>query len=111
MLEVAATLSIYVSFALLYAADPERLPRGWVAGRGWGTFSRIAALGGICLAAGLFCMSEGGRAALLVALSAIMAITTVFILLISLWPKGMWGLALLSPPIIVCLLAFGAAGF
>lgn len=107
MLELAAALSIYVSFALLYAANPERLPPGWVPGRRWGTSTRVAALGGVLLAGGLFSMSEGSSAALVV-LSALMAVSTVFIMLISLWPRGMWVLALLSPPLIVCLVALGA---
>ena len=111
MLELAATLSIYVSFALLYAADPERLPRGLAPGQFWGLFARIAALGSVVLATGLFSMSEGGRAALLLILSAVMAITTVFILLVSLWPRGMWALALISPPLIVTLVAFAGSGF
>lgn len=109
MLELAAMLSIYVSFTLLYAADPERLPRGWSPGRRWGVCSRLGALGGVMLASGLFGIGGGGRTALLVMLSAIMAVTTLFILLISLWPKGMWALAWISPPLIVGLVAFGAA--
>jgi hypothetical protein len=108
MLELAATLSIYVSFALLYAANPERLPPGWAPGRRWGASTRVAALGGVLLAVGLFGASEGGGAAALVVLSAFMAVSTVFIMLVSLWPRGMWALALLSPPSIVCLVAFGA---
>jgi hypothetical protein len=110
MLQLAATLSIYVSFALLYSANPERMPLGWAPGRRWGAFARVAALGGVLLAAGLFGVSEAGRSALLVVLSALMAMTTVFIMLVSLWPKGMLALALVSPPLIAGLVAFGAAG-
>ena len=108
MLELAAALSIYVSFALLYAANPERLPAGWAPGRRWGASTRVAALGGVLLAMGLLAASDAGGAVSLVVLSAFMAVTTVFILLVSLWPIGMWALALLSPPSIVCLVAFGA---
>jgi hypothetical protein len=107
MLELAATLSIYVSFALLYAANPERLPSGWAPGRGWGAWTRVAALGGVLLAVGLFGASGGEGAASLVVLSAFMTVTTVFIMLVSLWPRGMWALALLSPPVIVSLVTFG----
>jgi hypothetical protein len=108
MLQVAAMLSIYVSFALMYAADPERLPRGWSPGHRWGVLSRLAALGGVLLASGLFARSAGGRTEMLVILSAIMTVTTLFILLLSLWPKGMWALAWISPPLIVGLVAFGS---
>lgn len=101
-------LSIYVSFTLLYAANPERLPEGWAPGRRWGAVTRSAALGGVFVAAGSFGASEWGRAAALVVLSAFMAVTTVFILLVSLWPRGMWALAWLSPPLIAGLLALSA---
>ena len=109
-LQVAAALSIYVSFALLYAAEPERLPAGWVSsGRGWGAFSRAAALAGVLIAAGLFSVSASGRAAFLVISSAVLAVTTVFILLVSLWPRAMLALALISPPLIAGLVAIGGA--
>jgi hypothetical protein len=79
-----------------------------VAGTPVGVFSRLAALGGVLLASGLFARSAGGRTEMLVILSAIMAVTTLFILLLSLWPKGMWALAWISPPLIVGLVAFGS---
>jgi hypothetical protein len=110
-LQLAAALSIYVSLALLYAAEPERLPAGWVASghHRWGAFSRAAALVGVVIAAGLFSVSASGRAAFLVISSAILAVTTVFILLVSLWPRAMLALALISPPLIAGLVAFGGA--
>jgi hypothetical protein len=115
MIELAATLSIYVSLTLMYAAAPERLPQSGLPGRRWRLIARLAAVGGVLLAVmvaiELFSLSEGGRALLLVIMSAVMAATAVFIMLISLWPRGMWALALVSPPLIAYLVALRAPGF
>ncbi len=110
MLAFAALLSVYVSFALLYAANPERLPLEWQnwPRQGWGRALRWAALAALGTAVLLFRRGEEGDARLLVGASGLMAVTTLFILLISVWPKAMWALAFASPPAILGLVALGA---
>lgn len=104
MLELAALLSVYTSFALAYAANPTRLPERWLLrpSRAWGYSLRWMALTAVVLAVVLWSRTkhaDGG----LVLLSGLMAVTTLFILLISVWPRGMLALGMVAPPIIACL--------
>jgi hypothetical protein len=110
LLAIAALLSVYVSFALLYAANPERLPLEWQnwPRQGWGHVLRWTALAALGTAALLFLRGGEGDSKLLVASSGLMTVTTIFILLISVWPKAMWALAIVSPPAILGLVALGA---
>jgi hypothetical protein len=110
VLAIAALLSVYVSFALLYAANPERLPLEWQnwPRQGWGHALRWTALGALGAAVLLFLRGGEGDATLLIASSGLMTVYTIFILLISVWPKAMWTLAFVSLPAILGLVALGA---
>ncbi|WP_437633789.1 hypothetical protein [Sorangium sp. So ce854] len=112
MVEAASVLAAYLAFALLHAARPERIPFGVASRlrgrRAWGVGARVLAVASFSLSAALWSLAEAGPAALLVALTALLVAATLFVLLAPIWPRAVFGLAVLCPPAIAALSLLGA---
>lgn len=112
MVEIASLLSAYLAFALLHAARPERVPFGvapWLRRwRAWRFAARALAAVSFSLSVWLWRRTEAGPAAYLVPFAALLCAASLFVLLAPLWPRATWGLALLSPPVVVALSFAGA---
>jgi hypothetical protein len=112
MVETASVLAAYLAFALLHAARPERIPFGVATRlrgrRAWRVAARGLAVASFSLSVALWGRVEAGPAAFLVALAALMVAATLFVLLAPIWPRAVFGLALLCPPAIVALSLLGA---
>jgi hypothetical protein len=117
MFEGASILTAYFAFALLHAASPERvglgpvsrlrLKRTWRAA--WRAAVRVAAVVFFSLSVWLWSRVEAGPAAILVAFTALMVAGSSFVLLVPVWPRAAWGLAILCPPAIAALSLAGAS--
>jgi uncharacterized membrane protein YsdA (DUF1294 family) len=97
MLELASLLLTYVAFAALHAANPARVP--WrvpeTAHRLWRAALRLIAVGAFIMAIALWHRLEASALGLIVPLSILMASASLFVLLVPLAPRLMWGLAAL----------------
>lgn len=112
MVETASVLSAYLAFALLHGARPERLPFGVAARlrarREWRASARALAAAFFSLSVWLWSRAEAGAAAFLVPLAALLCAASAFVLLAPVWPRVVWGLAVLCPPAIAALSLLGA---
>ncbi|MGK3998763.1 hypothetical protein [Sorangium sp. So ce1024] len=112
MVETASVLAAYFAFALLHAARPERIPFGVASRlrgrRAWGVGARVLAVASFSLSVALWRLAEAGPAAFLVALTALLVAATLFVLLAPIWPRAVFGLAVLCPPAIAALSLLGA---
>lgn len=99
MLEAAALCSSHLAFALLHAAEARRRPRRLAGlGPGWSGAFRAAALALITWSVACWARSEDWSAALLVVLAALCTSATLFVLLVRVFPRPVWGLSLLCAP-------------
>ncbi|WP_438025468.1 hypothetical protein [Sorangium sp. So ce233] len=112
MVETASVLAAYFAFTLLHAARPERIPFGVASRlrgrRAWRVAARALAVAFFSLSVALWSLVEAGPAALLVAFAALLVAATLFVLLAPIWPRAVFGLAVLCPPAIAALSLLGA---
>jgi hypothetical protein len=110
MRETAAVLCFFFAFALLHGASPTRRSlwpsklRARLA-----AFLRAGALVAIAVGVASWSRAESATAAWLVALSALSVAAPTFVLLVPLFPRTLWGLALASPLFIAALLVLGGS--
>lgn len=98
MLQTASLCCVHLSVALLYAADPARLPERWRARAGdRSPLFRLGAALGMLLAWALWARLDGPGAAALVLLVALMVNASAFVVLAPLRPRATWVSALVSP--------------
>jgi hypothetical protein len=111
MFDVAAFLSSYLAFALLHGASATRFPsRRWRPTRAWIFVMRGLFVPTSALTVRLFSASHGTGEGVLLALLALCASATAFVLLAPVRPRISWGLALSCPALITMLAILGAAG-
>lgn len=108
MLEIASLLLAYFAFAALHAAAPVRAP--WRARRAttrlWGAALRLVSLGSFLATVALWQRIEVSALAFIVPLFALMVSAGLFVLLVPIVPRVMWGLAalcLVAAPVLVLL--------
>jgi hypothetical protein len=108
MREAAAVLCFFLAFALLHGSSANRMSR-WRARRSGRLpgLLRAGALAAIAVGVTSWTRAENVTAALLVALAAVSVAATAVILLMPLFPRTLWVLALACPVLIVVLLAVG----
>jgi hypothetical protein len=108
MLEAAAVLLLFLSFALVHGAATGRFPvSGWKPGKGSVALLKVGALA--AAAGGVACWSQvdNTTAALLVALSALSVAATLVVLLSPVFPRAMWALLIVWSLLVVLLLPLG----
>jgi len=113
MRELAAALAGYLSFALLHAADPRRAPLplpAWLRD-GWPRAARLLAALALGLSIALWQRTQPAPAAALAAAVSLTVSATLIVLLASVAPRAIWGLAVAAPALIGALsLAGGLDG-
>lgn len=110
MLKAASVLCFFLACALLHRASPKRRAL-WRAK----TSEKLPALrragAVVAMAVGVTSWSraQNTTAAVLVALAALSVAATAFVLLVPLFPRTLWGLALVCPVFIAVLLVLGVS--
>ena len=108
MAEAAALLSLYFAFAALHGAEPRRRPPWLRCEKGCGREGwRASALLATAVGVRLLTVNDDLTAALLTALAALAAIATLFVLLVPVFPKTLWALAVSCPPMVMLLMGMG----
>jgi hypothetical protein len=108
MFEAASLASLYFGFAVLHAANAARLPCGFPLVRAWGRGTlRIVAVLAFAVGVWLFHWNDDVTSACLLALTAFSGVATLFVLLVPVFPRIIWGLAVASPLLGVGLVLLG----
>jgi multisubunit Na+/H+ antiporter MnhB subunit len=109
MLEAATFASTFLAFALLHGAEPRRRPARFRTLGAWWSPAATRATAGLLLAAsvGQWTRVEGLSAAFLVVAGAFSLAATLFVLLVPLLPRVIWGVALASAPAALVLSLLG----
>lgn len=95
MLELATLAANFLAFALLHGAEPWRRPERWRRlAPLWSRVSRWSALLLVLFSVALWARIEGLIAALLVVLTMFSAAATLFLLVVPVAPRLIWGTAL-----------------